>query len=67
MLRFDTERLRILVERHRLYTGSVRAGEILENWDAAIHHFIKVMPKDYRRALLELEAERQAAVTVAAE
>jgi glutamate synthase (NADPH/NADH) large chain len=67
MLRFDTERLRILVERHRLYTGSARAGEILENWDASLHHFIKVMPKDYRRALLELETERQAAATVAAE
>jgi len=25
------------------------------------------MPKDYRRALLELETERQAAATVAAE
>ena len=44
-----------------------RAREILDNWEAALSHFIKVMPKDYRRALLELEAERQAAVTVAAE
>jgi glutamate synthase (NADPH/NADH) large chain len=67
MLRFDAERLRILIERHLLYTGSARAREILENWDAALPNFIKVMPKDYRRALLELEAERQAAVTVAAE
>ncbi|MGE5500738.1 MAG: glutamate synthase-related protein, partial [Ignavibacteriales bacterium] len=67
MLRFDVERLRILVERHLLYTGSARAREILENWDSALPHFIKVMPKDYRRALLELETERQAAATVAAE
>ena len=67
MLRFDAERLRILIERHLLYTGSARAREILDNWDAALSHFIRVMPKDYRRALLELEAERQGAVTVAAE
>jgi glutamate synthase (NADPH/NADH) large chain len=67
MLRFDVERLRILIERHLLYTGSARARDILENWDAALPHFIKVTPKDYRRALLELETERQAAVTVAAE
>jgi glutamate synthase (NADPH/NADH) large chain len=67
MLRFDAERLRILIERHLLYTGSARAREILENWDASLGHFVKVMPKDYRRALLELETERQAAVTVAAE
>jgi len=67
MLRFDVERLRILVERHLLYTGSARARDILENWDQAAQSFIKVMPKDYRRALLDMETERQAAVTVAAE
>jgi glutamate synthase (NADPH/NADH) large chain len=67
MLCFDAERLRILVERHLLYTGSARARDILDNWDTALTHFIKVMPKDYRRALLDMETERQAAVTVAAE
>jgi glutamate synthase (NADPH/NADH) large chain len=66
-LRFDAERLRILVERHHLYTGSARAREILEDWDAAVTRFVKVTPKDYRRALLELAAERAAAKAVAAE
>jgi glutamate synthase (NADPH/NADH) large chain len=67
VLRFDAERLRILVERHYLHTGSVRAAEILENWDQALPSFVKVMPTDYRRALLELGAEREAAQAVAAE
>jgi len=67
MLRFDAERLRILVERHHLHTGSARAAEILENWDQALGSFVKVMPTDYRRALLELAAERDAARAVAAE
>jgi glutamate synthase (NADPH) large chain len=67
MLRFDAERLRILVERHQLYTGSARAREILENWDQALTAFVKVMPKDYRRALSELAAEQLAAAAVAAE
>ncbi len=61
MLRFDAERLRILVERHLLYTGSARARHLLENWDEALKHFVKVMPVDYRRALLELKAERPVA------
>jgi glutamate synthase (NADPH/NADH) large chain len=61
MLRFDAERLLTLVERHLLYTGSARARTILENWDEALKHFVKVMPHDYRRALLELSAERRAA------
>jgi glutamate synthase (NADPH/NADH) large chain len=67
MLRFDAERLRVLVERHQLHTGSKRAAEILETWDDALKSFVKVMPTDYRRALLELAAERGAAAAVAAE
>jgi glutamate synthase (NADPH/NADH) large chain len=58
-LRFDAERLRILVERHYRYTGSARAAELLEDWSNAQGCFMKVMPRDYRRALLELEAERR--------
>jgi glutamate synthase (NADPH/NADH) large chain len=61
MLRFDAERLRILIERHHLYTGSARARMLLENWDETVGHFVKVMPADYRRALLDLKAERPAA------
>ena len=45
MLRFDAERLRILVERHLLHTGSARARELLDNWDNALTSFVKVMPK----------------------
>jgi glutamate synthase (NADPH/NADH) large chain len=67
MLGHDEERLKILIERHLLHTGSARARFLLENWDRAIGHFIKVMPKDYRRALADLEAERRSAKTVAAE
>src|SRR5437764_12245661 len=31
-LRFDAERLRILIERHLLFTGSARARQLLEHW-----------------------------------
>jgi glutamate synthase (NADPH/NADH) large chain len=67
ILRFDRERLRILLERHLLHTGSARARALLGDWDETVDHFVKVMPKDYRRALLDLEAERAAAGAVAAE
>jgi glutamate synthase (NADPH/NADH) large chain len=66
-LRWDAERLKILVERHLLYTGSDRAVHILENWDAELPHFVKVMPKDYRRALMDMAAASRAAAAVAAE
>jgi glutamate synthase (NADPH/NADH) large chain len=67
VLRFDAERLRILIERHHLHTGSRRAAEILEYWDSVLPSFVKVMPKDYRRALEDLASERAAAAAVAAE
>ncbi|MHA1114015.1 MAG: glutamate synthase subunit alpha, partial [Alphaproteobacteria bacterium] len=67
MLRFDDERLRILIERHRLLTGSARADALLNDWEAARQKFVKVMPKDYRRALLEMKDERDGAKVVAAE
>ena len=52
---------------HLLYTGSARARAILDNWDEAVTSFVKVMPKDYRQALTDMETERQAAAHVAAE
>jgi len=66
-LRFDAERLRILVERHLLFTGSTQARTLLEDWDNALSHFVKVLPRDYKRALLELRADDVAAANVAAE
>ena len=54
-LRFDGQRLRILIERHLLYTGSARARLLLDDWDNTLAAFVKVTPRDYRRALLELQ------------
>ncbi len=66
-LRFDVERLRILVERHLLFTGSERARALLEDWDSALSKFVKVLPREYKRALLELHAQDQASKVAAAE
>ncbi len=60
-------RLKILLERHKLHTGSARATALLDDWAASLGEFVKVMPKDYRRALEQLEAERDQAASVAAE
>jgi glutamate synthase (NADPH) large chain len=59
--------LRILLERHHLFTGSARARALLEDWGNTVASFVKITPKDYRRALLELQAERQAERIEAAE
>jgi glutamate synthase (NADPH/NADH) large chain len=67
MLRHDADRLRMLIERHLLHTGSRRARAILDHWAEELPRFVKVMPRDYARALRQLEAERLAAASVAAE
>ncbi|HWU01091.1 MAG TPA: hypothetical protein VN222_00005, partial [Novosphingobium sp.] len=67
MLHHDGERLRVLLERHHLHTGSPRARALLDDWANTCAKFIKVMPRDYAKALKQLEAERAAAATVAAE
>ena len=67
MLRHDAERVRVLLERHHLHTGSKRARALLDDFDAALGRFVKVMPRDYAKALQQLEAERLEAASVAAE
>ncbi len=61
-LRFDAQRVRMLVERHVRHTGSARAKALLANWETALGHFVKVTPTDYQRALLAApQAPRSAA------
>ena len=66
-LRHDAERLRVLLERHHLHTGSARARALLDDWQTTLGKFVKVMPRDYAKALKQIEAERLAAASVAAE
>jgi glutamate synthase (NADPH/NADH) large chain len=61
MTRFDAIRLHQLIEQHLHYTNSNRAREILESWTDYLPRFVKVMPVEYRRALLEMSAKKQSA------
>ncbi len=65
MTRYDAIRLKQLIEKHMHYTDSTRAKEILDNWNDYLPKFVKVMPVEYRRALLEMQAEKSAADTLA--
>ncbi|MBI4207116.1 MAG: glutamate synthase subunit alpha, partial [Betaproteobacteria bacterium] len=56
MGRLDEALLRRLVENHAKHTNSRRAREILEKWHSYRSRFVKVFPKEYRRALHELAA-----------
>ncbi|HEV7803905.1 MAG TPA: glutamate synthase-related protein, partial [Burkholderiales bacterium] len=55
----DEALLRRLLEQHARYTGSARARQILEGWAQFRTRFVKVFPKEYRRALAELAAKHK--------
>jgi glutamate synthase (NADPH/NADH) large chain len=65
LLESDIERLHILITRHAKLTGSRRAAEILANWKQWLPKFRKVMPVEYRRALMELKANADAEPKIA--
>ncbi|PIV74993.1 MAG: hypothetical protein COW56_03965 [Rhodocyclales bacterium CG17_big_fil_post_rev_8_21_14_2_50_68_7] len=54
----DEPQLRRLIEAHATHTGSDVARAILANWPVARSFFVKVFPKEYRRALKELAASQ---------
>jgi glutamate synthase (NADPH/NADH) large chain len=50
----DEVTLKTLIENHANFTGSVRASELLANWETSRAKFVKVMPNEYKRALTEM-------------
>lgn len=43
--------LKELIHQHQARTGSIQASKVLENWDK--QSFVKVMPTDYKRVLMQ--------------
>ena len=54
----DEITLRHLIEKHAAYTGSDRANSILQHWNEYRGKFVKVMPNEYKRALIELADQK---------
>jgi glutamate synthase (NADPH/NADH) large chain len=52
-----------LIERHVRYTGSTVGKNILDRWNEMLPFFVKVMPRDYRRALDDMK-KGQAMLTI---
>jgi glutamate synthase (NADPH/NADH) large chain len=48
--------LRDIVTRHHDLTGSTVAEKILGDWSQQVNHFVKVMPRDYKKVLLAISA-----------
>ena len=58
----DAEEVRALISEHIARTGSLVARNVLASWDrGARERFVRVMPRDYKRALAQ-RAEAETAV-----
>ncbi|MEE8436301.1 MAG: glutamate synthase-related protein, partial [bacterium] len=55
----DVELVHSLISRHVQYTGSPKGKRVLDAWEEMLGQFIKVMPVDYKRVLLEMAEERK--------
>ncbi len=55
----DLDLLQDLVRRHCRWTGSLQAKVVLDRWREMSGRFVKVMPIDYRKALLRLREREQ--------
>ena len=49
----DADLLRKMLEQHVRFTGSTVAAFVLKDLDNQLTNFVKVFPKDYKRALAE--------------
>ena len=52
-----------MVTRHYTYTGSPVAKRVIDQWYQVSAAFVKVMPRDYKRALARLQREEREPVT----
>lgn len=51
----DESELRGMLERHLKYTDSTVASVVLNDWEAALGKFVKVIPKDYKKMLEHIQ------------
>jgi glutamate synthase domain-containing protein 2/glutamate synthase domain-containing protein 3 len=54
----DISFLRVAIMKHLTYTGSLHAERLLSEFATIRGHFVKVMPRDYKRAMVE-QAKRR--------
>jgi glutamate synthase (NADPH/NADH) large chain len=55
----DIAELFALVSKHADFTKSSVAKGLLADWASSVGRFVKVMPTDYKRVMLEMKREQE--------
>ena len=61
----DKKELKNLISKHHQFTNSSLAEKMIDDWDNTVKHFIKVFPKDFKKALKRIANENQVAQLIA--
>ncbi|KAJ6822472.1 glutamate synthase 1 [NADH], chloroplastic isoform X1 [Iris pallida] len=56
----DITTLKMMIQQHQRHTSSLLAREVLSNFDELLPKFVKVYPRDYKRVLQNMKAEKAA-------
>lgn len=59
----EDNQLKEMIENHLLYTGSLKAQKLLENWQDEVNNFVKVYPKEYHKMIQATQRMRQEGFT----
>ncbi len=59
----EIEKVKGMIEKHMLYTGSTKAQAVLKDWKSFVPKFVRVIPKDYKRVLAAMDRVQSAGLT----
>ncbi|HET9074561.1 MAG TPA: glutamate synthase large subunit [Solirubrobacteraceae bacterium] len=62
----DADELRTLIAEHAQRTGSLVARNLLSQWERSLERFVRVMPRDYKKALEAAASRGRGAATTQA-
>jgi glutamate synthase (ferredoxin) len=52
-----------MIRNHVKFTGSTVGHRILENWEEESFHFVKIIPKDYKRMFEAIERGKKSGLS----
>lgn len=56
----DQAQVKGMLEAHVKYTGSKQARDLLDHWEDSLSRWTKVIPKDYKQMLINIEKAQEA-------
>jgi glutamate synthase (ferredoxin) len=59
----EIDQVRQMIERHAIFTRSLRAAHVLSNWNSFLPKFVRIIAKDYQRVLEALRKVKEAGLS----